>query len=206
MFKEWADKYKGKFDQGYEAIRADILARQKEMGILPEDTELAPINPHGEPTGITGPEGQPWPQLDFVRPWDSLDDDEKQLFIRMAEVFAGFISYTDHEIGNSSTTSRNPNSSTTRSSWSYRTTARAPKEARTAGATRTSSSTMILTRSRRTSSISMSWAEQVLQPLQHRLGMGVRHAIPLWKRFAGYEGGTTNACIVAVAEGHRRPG
>jgi arylsulfatase A-like enzyme len=100
VFKEWADKYKGKFDQGYEAIRSDILARQKSMGLLPGDTELSPINPHGEPNGITGPEGQPWPQLDFVRPWDSLEDDEKTLFIRMAEVFAGFISYTDHEIGN----------------------------------------------------------------------------------------------------------
>ena len=97
--KEWADKYEGKFDQGYEAIRETILARQKEMGLLPEDTDLSPINPHGEPDGITGPEGQPWPQLDFVKPWDSLSDDEKKLFSRMAEVFAGFISYTDYQIG-----------------------------------------------------------------------------------------------------------
>ncbi|WP_374710856.1 hypothetical protein [Rhodococcus sp. USK10] len=44
---EWADRYKGTFDQGYEAIRAEILARQKELGLLPEDTELSPINPHG---------------------------------------------------------------------------------------------------------------------------------------------------------------
>jgi arylsulfatase len=99
VFKEWVDKYQGRFDQGYEAIRADILARQKELGLLPTDTELSPINPHGEPTGITGPNGEPWPQLDFVRPWDSLEDNEKKLFIRMAEVYAGFISYTDHEIG-----------------------------------------------------------------------------------------------------------
>ena len=46
---EWADKYKGKFDQGYETIRAGILARQKELGLLPANTELSPINPHGEP-------------------------------------------------------------------------------------------------------------------------------------------------------------
>ena len=98
VFKEWADKYRGRFDMGYEAIRADILARQKEMGLLPPDTELSPINPHGEPER-TGPEGQPWPQLDFVRPWDSLNEDEKRLFVRMAEVYAGFVSYTDHEIG-----------------------------------------------------------------------------------------------------------
>ena len=49
VFREWADKYKGRFDQGYEAIRAEILARQKELGLLPDDTELSPINPHGEP-------------------------------------------------------------------------------------------------------------------------------------------------------------
>jgi arylsulfatase len=99
VFKEWSDKYEGRFDEGYEAIRESILARQKELGLLPEDVELSPINPHGEPDGITGPEGQPWPQLDFVRPWDSLSDDEKRLFARMAEVYAGFVTYTDREIG-----------------------------------------------------------------------------------------------------------
>ena len=99
VFKEWADRYQGRFDEGYEAIRASILARQKELGLMPADVELSPINPHGEPEGITGPEGQAWPQLDFVRPWDSLSNDERKLFVRMAEVFAGFVSYTDHEIG-----------------------------------------------------------------------------------------------------------
>ena len=98
VFKEWADKYKGRFDQGYEAIRAEILARQKELGLLPDDTELSPINPHGEPAA-TGPDGQPWPLLDTVRPWDSLSDDEKRLFARMAEVFAGYVSYTDDQLG-----------------------------------------------------------------------------------------------------------
>jgi arylsulfatase A-like enzyme len=95
---EWADKYKGKFDEGYEAIRAGILERQKQLGLLPAETELSPINPHGEPT-TTGPDGQPWPQLDTVRPWDSLSDDERRLFARMAEVFAGYISYNDDRIG-----------------------------------------------------------------------------------------------------------
>lgn len=95
---EWADRYEGVFDDGYEAIRAGILERQIAMGLLPEGTELSPINPHGEP-GATGPGGQPWPMLDSVRPWDTLSDDEKRLFTRMAEVFAGYISYYDDQLG-----------------------------------------------------------------------------------------------------------
>jgi arylsulfatase len=98
VFKEWADKYKGRFDEGYEAIRETILANQKQLGLFDDDVELSPINPHGEPDA-TGPAGQPWPGLDFVRPWDSLSDDERRLFARMAEVYAGFVSYTDGEIG-----------------------------------------------------------------------------------------------------------
>jgi arylsulfatase A-like enzyme len=98
VFREWADRYEGRFDQGYEAIRATILEKQKELGLLPAETELSPINPHGEPDA-TGPAGQPWPQLDFVRPWDSLTDAEQRLFARMAEVYAGFVSYTDYQIG-----------------------------------------------------------------------------------------------------------
>jgi arylsulfatase A-like enzyme len=98
VFKEWADRYRGRFDEGYEAIRAGILADQKRLGLLPDEAELSPINPHGEPEG-TGPDGQPWPQLDFVRPWESLNDDERRLFARMAEVYAGFVSYTDAQIG-----------------------------------------------------------------------------------------------------------
>jgi arylsulfatase A-like enzyme len=98
VFKEWADKYKGKFDQGYEAIRPEILQRQKELGLLPENTELSLINPHGEPA-TTGPDGQPWPPLDTVRPWDSLSPDEQRLFSRMAEVYAGYISYADDQLG-----------------------------------------------------------------------------------------------------------
>lgn len=96
--KEWADRYKGRFDMGYEKIREQILTNQKKIGLLPENTELSPINPHGEPA-TTGPDGQPWPALDFVLPWESLSDDEKKLFIRMAEVYAGFVTYTDDQIG-----------------------------------------------------------------------------------------------------------
>jgi len=95
---EWADRYRGVFDEGYEAIRAGILQRQKDLGLLPADTELSPINPHGEPHR-TGPDGQPWPFVDTVRPWATLSDDEKRLFTRMAEVFAGYISYYDDRLG-----------------------------------------------------------------------------------------------------------
>ncbi|PKL63239.1 MAG: arylsulfatase [Methanomicrobiales archaeon HGW-Methanomicrobiales-2] len=98
VFKEWADRYRGRFDEGYEKIREQILETQKKMGLLPENTGLSPINPHGEPA-TTGPDGQPWPALDFVPPWDSLNEDEKRLFVRMAEVYAGFVTYTDAQIG-----------------------------------------------------------------------------------------------------------
>jgi len=94
--KEWADRYKGKFDMGYEAYRELVFERQKQRGIVPEQAELSPINPYIDDTG---PDGKPWPELDTVRPWDSLHDDEKRLFKRMAEVYAGFLSHADHEIG-----------------------------------------------------------------------------------------------------------
>ena len=94
--KEWADKYKGKFDMGYEAYRKTVFARQKKLGVIPEHAELSPINPY---TDLKGPSGQGWGDLDVVRPWDSLNDDEKRLFARMAEVYAGFLSHADHQIG-----------------------------------------------------------------------------------------------------------
>jgi arylsulfatase A-like enzyme len=94
--KEWIEKYKGRFDMGYEAYRELVFERQKQLGIFPEDAELTPINPYVEETS---PDGKPWNQVDVVRPWDSLSDDEKRLFCRMAEVYAGFLSHTDYEIG-----------------------------------------------------------------------------------------------------------
>ena len=54
--KEWIDRFKGRFDMGYEALREQTLARQKEMGIVPPDTELPPLNPIGTPETRTGPE------------------------------------------------------------------------------------------------------------------------------------------------------
>jgi len=88
--QDYIDKYKGKFDDGYEAYREWVLARMIDRGILPKATELTPINPL--PQGIL-PEG------DSVRPWNTLTDDEKKLFSRMAEVYAGFSEYTDVQIG-----------------------------------------------------------------------------------------------------------
>jgi arylsulfatase A-like enzyme len=94
--KEWIERYRGRFDMGYEVIRETILERQKELGIVSESTELSPINPYA---GETSDDGQAWPELDTVRPWDSLSEDEQRLFARMAEVYAGFVSHGDHQIG-----------------------------------------------------------------------------------------------------------
>jgi len=88
--KEWIDKYKGKFDMGYEEYRKVVLERQKEMGIVSQETELSPINPM---------QGDRYFSADHVKPWDELSEDERKLFARMAEVYAGFVSHTDYHIG-----------------------------------------------------------------------------------------------------------
>ena len=88
--QDYIDKYKGKFDDGYEAYREWVLPRMIEKGILPEGTQLTPINPMTEGT---------FDPVDTVRPWDTLSDDEKRLFSRMAEVYAGFSEYTDAQVG-----------------------------------------------------------------------------------------------------------
>jgi arylsulfatase len=88
--KEFADKYKGKFDDGYEAYREWVLPRMIEKGIMPAGTQLTPINPL--PADVIS-EG------DSVRPWHTLNAQEKKLFSRMAEVYAGFSEYTDLQVG-----------------------------------------------------------------------------------------------------------
>jgi arylsulfatase len=88
--KEYIEKYRGKFDDGYEAYREWVLKRMIERGILPASTELTPLNPMREGTCSEG---------DKVRPWSTLSADEKRLFCRMAEVFAAFSEYTDVQVG-----------------------------------------------------------------------------------------------------------
>lgn len=88
--QDYIDKYKGMFDDGYEAYREWVLPRMIAKGILPEGTQLTPLNPL--PEEVANP-------ADFVRPWNSLNADEKKLFSRLAEVFAGFSEYTDAQIG-----------------------------------------------------------------------------------------------------------
>lgn len=78
--KEWIAKWKGKFDQGWDKLREETLARQIKLGIVPPGTKLA-----AKPAAI--------------QDWDKLSADEKRLFARQAEVFAAFADYTDHEIG-----------------------------------------------------------------------------------------------------------
>ena len=183
---------------------ANILARQKELGLLADDVELSPINPHGEP-GVTGPDGQPWPQLDFVRPWDSLSDDERRLFARMAEVFAGFVSYTDAQIGRFI---------------DYLEAVRAAREHHHRGRVR-----QRLQRRRRAQRLVQ--REQVLQqraghdrgqpgaprrpgqhdllqPLQHRLGVGVRHAVPVLEALCRLRGRRRRPADRLLAGRHRR--
>ncbi|MCB0233928.1 MAG: arylsulfatase [Anaerolineae bacterium] len=87
--QEYIDKYKGKFDDGYEAYREWVLARMIEKGVIPEGTKLTELNPMAD---VAIP-------ADQVRPWDTLNDQEKKLFARMAEVWAGFSEYTDAQIG-----------------------------------------------------------------------------------------------------------
>ncbi len=78
--KEWIDKFKGKFDAGWEKMRDQIFANQKRLGVVPANTQLTP-----------------WP-ADLPK-WDSLSLIRKKLYAREAEVFAGYVAYTDHEIG-----------------------------------------------------------------------------------------------------------
>jgi len=77
---EWIEKFKGKFDMGWNDLREQIFANQKNLGVIPQSTQLTP-----------------WP--DDLPKWDTLSADEKKLFARQAEVFAAYVAYTDHEIG-----------------------------------------------------------------------------------------------------------
>lgn len=76
----WITKWKGKFDQGWDKVREQSLARQIALGVVPAGTQLAPKPP-------------------AIKDWDTLSADEKRLFARQAEVFAAFAEYTDFEIG-----------------------------------------------------------------------------------------------------------
>ena len=78
--KEWADKYKGKFDQGWDKLREETFARQKKLGVIPKDCELT--KRHKE-----------------VPSWDEMPKEFKPVLTRQMEVYAGFLEYTDHHVG-----------------------------------------------------------------------------------------------------------
>ncbi len=78
--KEWADKYKGKFDQGWDKLREETIARQKKLGVIPADCQLTAR--HGE-----------------IPSWDDTPEALKQVLRREMEVYAGFMEYTDHHVG-----------------------------------------------------------------------------------------------------------
>ena len=78
--REFIEKYRGRFDAGWDAIREQWYKRQLDMGVIPQGTELAPRNPG-------------------VKPWDELTENEKRFALRLQEAFAGFLDHTDHHIG-----------------------------------------------------------------------------------------------------------
>jgi arylsulfatase A-like enzyme len=80
---EWIKKISDMhlFDKGWNALRDQIFANQKRLGVIPQDAKLTP-----------------WPD-DLLKKWDALSDDEKKMFIRQADVYAAYLAYTDHEIG-----------------------------------------------------------------------------------------------------------
>ncbi|HZU95414.1 MAG TPA: arylsulfatase [Planctomycetota bacterium] len=78
--RAWIDRFKGQFDQGWDVLREETFARQKKLGVVPADAKLTP-----RPAEIPA--------------WDSFSPDERRLFARMMEVFAGFLAHTDHEVG-----------------------------------------------------------------------------------------------------------
>jgi len=77
---EWADKYKGRFDQGWDKIREQTFARQKELGVIPPDCQLT--ERHAE-----------------IAAWDEMPDELKPVLRRQMEVYAGFLEYADHQVG-----------------------------------------------------------------------------------------------------------
>lgn len=78
--KEWADKYKGKFDQGYVKLREETFARQKKLGVIPADCQLTAWNKE-------------------IPTWDEMPDAFKPVLAREMEVYAGYLEYTDHHVG-----------------------------------------------------------------------------------------------------------
>lgn len=80
IFKEWADKYKGKFDDGWDAYRDRTYKRQLEMGVIPENTELTPRDK-------------------TLASWDSIPEDQRAFQLRLMEIFAGFVEHTDTQVG-----------------------------------------------------------------------------------------------------------
>jgi arylsulfatase A-like enzyme len=78
--KQWADKYKGQFDRGWDQVRTETVERQKKLGVIPANTALAQ-------------------RPNDIKAWDSLPADQRRLFARQAEVFAGFLEQTDSEVG-----------------------------------------------------------------------------------------------------------
>ena len=78
--KEWSDKYKGQFDQGWDALRAETFARQKALGVIPPEAELTKRPPQ-------------------IPAWEDMPVEERPILARQMEVYAGFLEHTDYHVG-----------------------------------------------------------------------------------------------------------
>ena len=205
--KEWIDKFKGRFDMGYEAMREQTLARQKELGIVPPDTELPPINPIGTPETRTGPDGEPFPRarhhaavglavgrreaavLPHGRGVRRLPGPRRRPDRAPARLPRGDRAAREHDDRR----------------WSP-TTAPAARAARTARSTRTSSPTASPTRSRQ----NLAMLDELGGPKTYNhypngWAMAFNTPFKMWKRYE-FNGGTSDPCIISWPKRDRRRG
>ena len=80
VFQDWADKYKGKFDDGWDAYRERVYKRQLKMGVIPKGTKLTPRD-------------------ETMAAWDTIPEDQRPFQTRLMEIFAGYVEHTDHQVG-----------------------------------------------------------------------------------------------------------
>ena len=184
--KEWIEKYRGKFDMGWEKAREQIFARQKRDGHRARRTRSCTERPH------------------WIQEWDTLRDDEKRLYARMMEVFAGFISHTDHHIGRAA---RLPRAAS--ASWTTRSSSRSRDNGASAegGPHGSLNEAMFFNRVPETVEENLARIDELgspsdVQPLPVRLDVGRQHAVPALEA-RGARGRRRRSVHHPLAGGHR---